>query len=115
MESETGSMVGLENEAEASFTESGDDETVFWGEEGGSACGGVGGMEESGFISLCFVLTLGCQEILNYLNDRIKRVFPGCKNDPTVFPIPYCMGRFLWGVDSHGTCCPCTDSSITDH
>ena len=65
MESETTSMEGLEDEADVPFTESGDEEAVFSSEEGTRACGGVGGMEESGFIILCFMLVPECREILN--------------------------------------------------
>lgn len=56
MENETTSMEGLEDEADVPFTESGDEETVFSSEEGTRACGGAGGMEESGFISLFFIV-----------------------------------------------------------
>jgi len=60
VESETASIEGFEGQFEALFTESRDDKTVSLGEEGGSACGGVGGMEESGFIGLCFMLVPEC-------------------------------------------------------
>jgi hypothetical protein len=54
VESETTSIGGLEDEAEVSFTESRDDETVSLGDEGGLAPGGFGGMEENGFMGLFF-------------------------------------------------------------
>ncbi|MDH4359924.1 MAG: hypothetical protein OEW33_04210 [Nitrospirota bacterium] len=54
-------MEGLEDEADVPFTESGEDEeTVFSSEEGTRACGSAGGMEESGFISLFFIVFPYC-------------------------------------------------------
>ena len=62
METETTSMEGFEAEADVPFAESEEEEAVFFSEEGAWPCGGVGGMEESGFISLFFMVSQSAEK-----------------------------------------------------